>query len=304
MAWGILRTAMLSALGIIILFPVLYSLSVAARPANELYDPLVTLIPRHFTMDNIKNAISYLQYPTALLNSIALTGLSTILQVASCALAGYGLARFRFKGRRILFAMVVLVIVVPPQTVIIPNYVQFRYFDPLGILSLAGMVLGQDIKLNLIDSNMAFFLPAAFAMGIRSGIVIFIFRQFFRGMPGDLEEAAAIDGCSALSAFIRIMAPNATGATLTAFLFSFVWYWNDYVHVTSYLSNAKTVMNQLYRLKDNIGHIMQYEISASPYEGILLLQAGVLLSIVPLLAMYAAAQRHFTESIERSGIVG
>lgn len=304
LTWGILRFLILAALSVIILYPVYYSLSIALRPANELYDPLVVLVPRTLTLENIKNAIEYLNLPVALWKSIVLVLVSALLQIVSCSLAGYGLARYSFKGKGLIFALVVLVIVVPPQTVIIPNYMQFRFFDPLGLVSLFNLITGQHTAVNLIDTNWAFYLPAAFGVGIRSGLIIFIFRQFFRGMPKELEEAAYIDGCGALRTFLRIMVPSAGGAFLTTFLFSVVWYWNDYVYSSSYLSNTETVMNQLYRLKDNMSHIMEYELNASPYQGILLLQAGVLLAIAPLLILYVCLQKHFTESIEQSGIVG
>jgi multiple sugar transport system permease protein len=158
--------------------------------------------------------------------------------------------------------------------------------------------------LNLLDTPWPYFLLGLFCMGIRNGLYIFIFRQFFMGLPKELEEAGLVDGCGSFKAFIKIMVPSARTSYVTAFLFSIVWYWNDYIYTTAYLPNAGTVMNKLYYLKDNADHIMQYNLNASPYESILLLQSGVLLSILPLLVMYIILQKYFTESIERSGIVG
>lgn len=301
---SLFRTLLLTGLAVIILYPLLYSISIAFRPANELYDPLVVLVPRTFVLDNIKNALHYLEYGVSLKNSLVLVTVCTVFSMISCSLAGYGLARYQFKGRGLIFAMVILVILVPPQTVLIPNYMNFRFFDPLGLVSLFNAVTGQKYSINLINQPMAFYLPALLGSGIRSGVLIFLFRQFFRGLPKELEEAAYLDGCGAGKTFLRVMAPNAGGAYLTAFLFSLVWYWNDYVYSSSLLSNYKTVMNRLYILKDNISHIMEYEINQSPQEGILILQAGVLLSILPPLLMYLFLQKYFTESIERSGIVG
>lgn len=303
-ALALYRFFILAGFSVIILYPVLYAVSLAVRPAQDLYDPLVILIPRHFTWDNIKNALSYLNYAEAFPNSLVLVTVSTFLQVCSCALVGYGLARYKFRGSKLIFAMVILTIVVPPQTTIIPNYMSFRYFDPLGLVSLWNLITGQSVNLNLINNNLSFYLPAVLGMGIRSGLIIFIFRQFFRGMPKDLEEAAYIDGCGPVRCFFRIMLPNASAGLLTATLFSVVWYWNDYVYTSNYLGATHTVMNELYRLYDNIGHIMEYDMNTSPYEGILLLQAGVLLAILPPLIMYIFLQRYFVESVERSGIVG
>ncbi len=301
---SVLRALLLFGLSVIILYPLLYSFSIAFRPAEELYDPLVVLIPRTFVWDNIKRTIDYLDYTEALGNSLLLVTVATLLQVTSCSMAGYGLARYRFKGSGIIFAMVILTIIVPPQTVLIPNYMNFRYFDPLGLVSLFNMVTGMDVNINLINHPMAFYLPAMFGNGIRSGVIIFIFRQFFRGLPKELEEAAYLDGCGAFQTFLRVIAPNAGGSYLITVLFSIVWYWNDYVYTSSLMNNYKTVMNQLYILKDNINHIMEYDIGKSSQEGILILQSGVLLSILPPLLLYLILQKNFRESIERSGIVG
>ncbi len=301
---SVLRYLFLFGLSVIILYPLFYSLSVALRPVEDLYDPLVILVPRTFTLDNIRNVFERMDYLKSLCGSFVRDLGSTVLQLASCSLAGYGLARFRFRGKKIIGAIVMVLIIVPPQTYIIPNYIQFRYFDPLYIGKLIGLFTGKDVSLNLVNSNLAFYLPALFGMGIRSGIVIFLFRQFFRGMPRELEEAALIDGCSFFSTFTRVMLPNAKASLVTSFLLTLVWYYNDYVYTSSLMPQSQTVMNQLSILKNNISHIMEYEQNASPYEGILLLQAGVLLSIIPLLIVYLVFQRQFTESIERSGIVG
>lgn len=303
-ALSLARILFLLGIGVIIIYPLFYSMSIAFRPVEDLYDPLVVLIPRHLTLDNIMNAFQRMDYPDSLFGSIFRDGISTLLQLFSCSLVAYGLARFNFPGRRIVNALVIFMIIVPPQTCIIPNYIEFRYFDPLYIGRFIGIFTGQDVSLNLINSVWSFFLPALFAMGIRSGLVIFIFRQFFRGMPKELEEAAYIDGCSFVRTFFQVMLPNSKASIVTTFLLSIVWYWNDYVYTSSLMPQSKTVMNQLSILKNNINYIMQYEQNSSPYEGILLLQAGVFLSIIPVLILYLIFQRQFTSSIERSGIVG
>lgn len=301
---ALFRTLLLIGLSVVILYPLIYSLSVAFRPAKELYDPLVVLVPRTFVWDNMRNAIHYLDYTESLKNSIVLVAVCTLLQVLSCAMTGYGLARFHFRGSNAVFFMVVLTMIVPPQTVLIPTFMNFRFFDPFGLVSLYNSVTGSDVNINLVNTPFAFYLPAMFGSGIRSGVIIFIFRQFFRGLPKELEEAAYLDGCGAFRTFTRIMAPNAGGAFLITVLVSVVWYWNDYVYTSSLLSNYKTVMNQLYNLKNHIAHIMEYEVGASAQEGILILQAGVLLSILPPLLLYLLLQKYFRESVERSGIVG
>ena len=126
--------------------------------------------------------------------------------------------------------MVILTIVVPPQTVIIPNYMNFRYFDPLGLVSLWNLATGQQAAVNLINTNWAFYLPAALAWGFARGS-LFLSSGSFQGMPrgfggGGLHRRLR----RALRGFFRIMLPNAGPAFLTGTLFSVVWYWNDYVY--------------------------------------------------------------------------
>ena len=301
---AIFRSLLLTGLSVIILYPLLYSISVAFRPASELYDPLVVLVPKTLVWTNLKNAIHYLDYQEALVNSLILVILSTFLQVISCAMAGYGLARFRFRASKIIFILVIITMIVPPQTVLIPSFVNFRFFNPLGLVSLYNRLTGASLNINLVNTPLAFYLPAVLGNGIRSGVIIFIFRQFFRGLPKELEEAAYLDGCGPFRTFVKIMIPNAGGAFLITVLISFVWYWNDFVYTSSLLNNYKTVMNQLYILKNHISHIMEYEVGANPQEGILILQAGVLLSVLPPLLLYLLLHKNFKESVERSGLVG
>lgn len=302
--FSLLRLSFLIGLSVIIIYPLFYSFSIAVREVEDLYDPLVILVPRHFTLDNLKNVYERMDFTSSFFGSVLRDGISCFLQILSCSLAGYGLARYNFRFKKLLSAFVIILIVVPPQTYIIPNYIQFRYFDPLHLSAIVRLFGGNGVSINLVNSNFSFYLPAATCMGIRSGLIIFIFRQFFRGMPKELEEAAYIDGCSFFGTYLKVMVPNSRASIVTSFLLSIVWYWNDYVYTSSLMPTSKTVMNQLSILKNNISYIMQYEQNASMYESILLLQSGVFLSIIPLLILYLIFQRQFTSSIERSGIVG
>ena len=217
------------------------------------------------------------------------------MQVFSCALTGYGFARFRFKGSRLLFGIVIMMILVPPQVISLPLYTQFRYFGIKGLFSL-----------NLIDSRLTMYLPALTANGIRAGLMIYIFRQFFRGMPRELEDAAYIDGCGPFRTFLSVMLPNASAALLTVFLFSVVWYWNDYYVSSTFFTDTKTIALMLTNLDNELKMNLFNDptVQISPRDQIVWKEAGCLLSIAPVLIMYVFLQKHFTEGIERSGIVG
>ena len=183
-------------------------------------------------------------------------------------------------------------VLVPTQIISIPLYVTFRYF-------LFGAV-------NLIDNPLVMYLPAMTANGIRAGLMIFIFRQFFRGLPKELEDAAYLDGCGPFRTFLKVMIPNAGSSFLTVFLFSIVWYWNDYYVAGSFFSNRRTISMVLKNLDAtlNVAIFNNANANVSVREKIIWLEAGCLISITPLLILYACLQKHFTEGIERSGIVG
>jgi multiple sugar transport system permease protein len=139
-------------------------------------------------------------------------------------------------------------------------------------------------------------------MGFRSGLFIYIYRQFFRGLPGDLEDAARIDGSSAFHSFFKIMLPNATPAIVTVFMLSLVWNWNDSFSQSFLSMSRNTVAVYLTQIRSMISAIgVQNE---DPTYLYILIQSGALLCVVPLLLLFAFGQRFFTESVERTGIVG
>ena len=144
-------------------------------------------------------------------------------------MVGYGLARFRFPGSGLIFAMAIFTLIVPPQLVVVPMYLNFRFFNLAGLLG--------ENTFNLIGTYWPFILMSLTATGFRNGLYIFIMRQFFRGLPRELEEAAYIDGAGMFRTFFRVMLPGSVPGLIVAFLFSFVWQWNDYLYVTTLMAN-------------------------------------------------------------------
>ncbi len=300
------RFIMLACVSVIILYPLLTMITIAIRPSEQMTDPTIIWIPKSLTLDNLKSAFEYMKFSTAVANSLILTIGGSLLQIVSCSMAAYGFARYKFKGRGFLFMLVLFTILVPPQTIAIPNYVMYYQFDFFGIGSLIGLFTGEPLSANLVSTFMPMFLPAMFAVGIRGGLFIYILRQSFRGMPTELEEAAYIDGCGTAKTFLRIMLPNAKTSIVTVLLFSIVWYWNDYTYSSLVLGNIATLSTRLSILQSEIYAAMvgTNAISSNPYYMSAALQAGCLLMVLPLLLMHLFLQRFFTESIERSGLVG
>ncbi|MBQ7934941.1 MAG: carbohydrate ABC transporter permease [Clostridia bacterium] len=299
---GIAVALILMGLSYIILYPLIYSVAQAIRTGADMYDTTIIYIPKHFTLENFSKAWTAMNFEAAFANTFHISFWPTIMQVCTCALAGYGLARFKFKGKGILFFLVVLTIIIPPSTIQISQYVSFRYFDPVWLASAAhAFEWIEEPYFDLTDSLWSFILPALFGAGLKSGLFVFVYRQFFSGFPKELEEAAYIDGCGAMKTFLRILVPNTTPAFITVFLFCITWYWNDYYTVPLFLPNADTLPSVLDGLYKSMQTTFTGEDVITLYP---VLRAGILLYIAPLLTVFLLFQKKFTESIARSGIVG
>ncbi len=293
--WPFFRFVIIFGLAFVILYPLIYMVSCTFRDRADMSDPTVMWIPRNYTLQVLKETMDAMDFGATIKNTLILNIGCSFVQVLSCAVTGYGFARFKFKGKGLLFGIVIMMILVPTQVISLPLYTQFRYFGIKGIFSI-----------NLIDKMATMYLPALTANGIRSGLMILIFRQFFKGLPRELEDAAYIDGCGPLKTFIRVMIPNAASSFLTVFLFSVVWYWNDYYVSSTFFTNNQTVALMLQNLDSQLRMTLFNDANAeiSPREQIVWKEAGCLLSITPILVLYTCLQKYFTEGIERSGLVG
>lgn len=298
--WSFIRLTLIAGLSFVILYPILQKISTAVKDKADLYSPVVVWIPENFTMSNFLDAIRIMDYWETLFNTFALSATTTVLTAASCALAGYGFARLKFKGSQFMFACVILTILVPPTTILIPIYLNLKDFTLMGLIPL---ITGKSA--NLLNSYWPFILTSLTANSLKAGLYIFIFRQFFRGIPKEVEEAAYIDGAGVGTTFTRIMMPNAIPAVITTTLFSFVWQWNDSFYTTTYLTSSKVMSTQLSSLPYNLSIMLGGDPSkADPFYLSMVQDTGILLAILPLIVIYLFIQRYFVESIERTGIVG
>ena len=299
--WSFVRFILILGLAFVILYPILQKVSTAIKHKSDLYSPIVVWIPQTFSLDNFTQVIQIMDYWETLFNTFTLSSVTTILTAFSCALAGYGFARLKFKGSKILFAGVILTILVPPTTILIPMYMNLKDFTLLGIIPL---LTGKSV--NLLNSYWPFILTSITANSLKAGLYIFIFNQFFRGVPKEVEEAAYIDGAGIGKTYWSIMLPNASPAIITVVLFSFVWQWNDSFYTTTYLTSSKVIATQLSSLPYNLSMNLQDGVAskADPFYQSMVQDTGILLAILPLIIIYLFVQRYFVESIERTGIVG
>ncbi len=301
--WPVFRFIILFGLAFVILKPMLFMVSCSLRPQYEMNDPSIMWIPKTLIFSNFSETWQATHMGSVLWNTISVNVICSLLQVVTCAITGYGFARFKFKGRGLLFVIVILQIIVPTQVILIPQFMQFRYFDVFGIISM--LKGGPEPGLNLTDSPMALYLQAFFVNGIRAGLFILLFRQFFRGLPKELEDAAHLDGCGPFATFIRIMVPNAKTSFLTVFIFSLVWYWNDSYVSNMFFADADTIALQIGNLYTTISSWLNGGTPTGVAADFMVwIEAGCLISLLPILIIYCFLQRQFIEGIERSGITG
>lgn len=276
------------------LFPFLYMLITSVKTSKDLSDITVNWIPSGIKIDNYRIAATSLEYMRSLKNTLIIVILADIGHIFSCSAAGYALARYKFRGQRLLFVLVMIAIVLPIQALIVPTYMIFS-------------------NLKMLNSLSTLILPTFFGAGLRGALFVFIFRQFFLGLPKELEEAAKIDGCSFIGAFYRIALPIARPTVLVVAVLSTVWHWNASFESSIYISK-----DALKPLSNKINLIVEYvnnpppdlfenladPSSAEQVVNIAVLMAGCMLILLPLIVAFAFVQRRFIQGVERSGLTG
>jgi multiple sugar transport system permease protein len=287
---GLFRALFLMGVGFVMLYPILFMISNAFKSVSDALDPTVVWIPSGTDLFNFKMAFKLLGYKDALKNTLILVMPCVIIQVITCLFVSYGFARFEFRFKGLLFGLLVFSLIVPVQSYIIPLYVNMK-------------------TMHLLDTYWQFYIMALLGTGIRSGLYIYIFRQYFRGLPKELEEAAYIDGCNPLRTFLHIMVPNVKGAILVVFVLSFVWYYNDYTLTGMLLNSDYPLSIALTGTSTALNNTVQGMVGQTIGSDIKLLSdsilsAACLIVALPLIGVYVAVQKHFTEGIERSGLVG
>jgi len=306
--YKVFRAVLLFGLCFLILQPLLDKLSVSFMAQEDLFDATVISIPRNFSVSNYQISMSLLNYWSTLIQTAVFLTISALLQISACTLTAYGFARYKFPGKNALFMCVFLLIIVPPQTIMSSIYLNFQFFDIFGIVKL---ITGK--TLNLLGSPTGYLLLSATAMGLKSGLYIFLLRQYFRGVPKELEEAAYVDGCGRFYTFVRIMLPDAAPMLTSCFLFSFVWQWTDTLFTTLFMRNYKLISLALSKLTDGFYHYWAGLNSWGSGTGGLMSQppiaylqaivaTGMLLCLAPMVLLYLVAQKAFVESLTQTGI--
>ena len=274
----------LAGIGFVYLYPILYMVVNSFFSRADLLDPAVIWIPTELSFENFVAAFKTLDFINSFLNSLLLSTVPALLQTAVTAVVGFGLARFKFPLKKLLFVLIIITFLLPTQIMMVPRYVLFDRF-------------------NITETVWAQFLPALFGQGIKSAIFILVFFQYFSTYPKALDEAAELDGAGKVKTFLLVAVPMATGAIVLSLLFSFVWYWNEtYQSNLLFGSAIQTLPLKLHSFTAQYQAIYGESSGSAINESISL--SGTLLSILPIVILYICLQKQFVESIERSGITG
>ncbi len=294
---GLFRWVVLIGVAYVIIGPVLGIIARSFFSDADNYNTMVYMIPQSPTMERYEIAWKTLNYTQTSLSTILYSVSLMLIQVFMCSMVGYGFARYDFPLKKILFAFVVVMIVIPTHTIMLPLYMTFANFDVFGILSL---IMGNSP--NLLGTVWPMYIMTFLACGLRSGLYIYIFCQFFRGLPKEIEEAAYVDGCGVWYTYFRIMLRNATPAAITVSIFSLVWQYNDTFYAKLFnISDSILLSKRVATLAANVGNV--YRIY-DPNILQLYMDAGIVLVMLPLVIIYVILQKQFIEGVERSGIVG
>ena len=299
------RYFFLLALSYVVLFQLIFMISYSVRPAVDEYNPSVVWIPSQFTTENFTIAWNALKYLSTGWTSVWIMLVSGLIEVFTCAVVAYGFARFEFKEKNVVFFLLLVTIMVPTQMLIVPMYLNYSHFDILGIGNAIreltaswgwGGGAGIDLRPNLLNGPLTFYLPSLFAVGIRSGLFIYIYRKFFEGLPRELEEAAYVDGAGPLRTFLSVILPSSGVVFLTVTIFSCIWHWNESYQTGMYLSENRPLAVMM----DNFSESAKVNGGDSRMARM----AACLMFIAPMLILYMILQRKFVQSIDRVGIVG
>jgi multiple sugar transport system permease protein len=281
----LLIMAVLGIYSVLSLMPFLWMASTAFKTNEEIYVQVPRFFPSQLNTDSFQWVFTYTQIPRYFMNSLFVGVVQTTIELALVAMAGYGFARLKFRGNRVLFWLVIATMAIPWHVLLIPRFLIVRYFPLFG----GNNLLGQG-GTGMVDSLWALILP-----GLVSAFGIFLFRQFFMTLPKELEDAARIDGANEFRIFWQVMLPLAKPAILAMAIFAFRESWNSFVWPLIVIRSNKdlrTIQIGLSYLRDDSSVNWQ------------VLMAATLLATVPLILVFTVLQRYFVQGIALTGTKG
>lgn len=266
----ILLVAVNTVVALFILLPLLYAVSIAFMPSSDLYTMSMNLIPTHPTLDNFREALTKVPLVRFVLNSFLVAGLITFGQVISCSLAAFSFSFLEFKGKNVLFMIVMATMMIPGEATIISNYLTVSSWGWL-------------------NSYRVLIIPY-----LTSAMGIFLFRQFYMSFPKALYEAAMLDGCSNLRFVLTILMPLTKSGIGAMVVYTFINAWNMYMWPL--LVNGSNEMRTV-----QIGISMLNSIDA---QSITMMIAGVVMIIIPSISIFIIGQKQLIRGMFSGAVKG
>jgi multiple sugar transport system permease protein len=268
--------------GLLMMVPFFWMVLTSFKTRAEVFGAAPLSLPSGLHPENyvtMWNAFPDVTFGTFFLNSIKLAGLNTIGQVIACSLAAYAFATIRFRGRRLLFGILLATLIIPFQVVLVPNFILYRLLP--HPFSESGNWIGTQEPLWV-----GAFLGGAFG--------IFLLRQFFLALPVELADAARIDGANPWQVYRFVYMPLARPALATLAIFIFMWSWNDLINPLIYLRDLDQ-----YTTTVGLAFFQGQFVGKWPE-----MMAGALVSLAPMIVLFVIAQRYFVRGITLTGLKG
>lgn len=294
----IFRLLLLLGISYVIIYPFISKIASSFMSREDFVDATVKLIPKYPTLETYKQIIRENEYFKAMFNTAFLSLVCGVIQTFICCVVGYGFGKYKFRGSKLMFACVMLTMVVPHQMLKLALFTEFNYFDIYGILQL---ILGKTIKLT--NTYWPLLILSVTGLAFKNGLYIYMMRQFFRGVPDELEESAYIDGSGVFRTFIQIILPLSVPMMITVFLFAFSWQWTDNFYSNLFFVSTKNGIKLLPNIVE-VPKTLDIDYAAGELYSAAIRNTCGLLIIAPLLIIYLFCQKYLVQGIERSGITG
>ena len=323
--WYIFRLLLLIGIAFVVLQPFYTMITQSIMAPQDFADSTVVKVPKHLSMGIYKAIIIDAEYLKVFFSTLGVSLACAVLQTMTACLVGYGLAKFKFRGNKVVFFAVILTLVIPHGTLQAAIYHRFRYFDIFGIFKffsggthtgIAGLdnilskikILPLDEGINLLNTIAPLLILSICGLAFKNGLYIFLMRQFFRGVPDELEESAYLDGAGTFRTFVQVIIPLSVPMMVTVFLFAFCWQWTDDFYIPLFFTSPDKPALMTYLKPSNAFPSLQSlftQVSHSSPAYVKAMQYGCgLFACTPLVILYLFCQRHLVQGIERSGIVG
>ena len=310
----VLRFILMLGISFVIIYPFVARIAGSFMTYDDVIDSTVALIPKNPTIELYKAVIADNHYFEALLNTALISLICAAIQTLISCWIGYGIAKFKFKGNKLIMALVVFTMIIPHNALSLSMNMHFAQFDLFSIISWGNKGLFETIlgnKFSLTDSFTPYILMSLGGLAFKNGLYIYLMRQFFKGVPDELEESAYVDGSGVFRTFFQIILPLSIPMMITIFLFSFSWQWTDEFYASIFLQAMEGSENKVYMMPDVYQLVYKMPIvkakegmaGITVYKNVIQNTAGMMI-IMPLIIMYLFCQKYLVQGIERSGLVG